>query len=228
MFLACSRHGPGTGGRFLQDSTTAPSPPPKRPLLFVTYWPFGHLQRVHLSKDVGGIPAAAARSGRDAVLLTGVADANLPPLSYRVVATGQTRRLSFSANARECLWAGPLLLQLAPSECLIYSTGPLIPFLVCALRLAGKLRPRSSPGTRFILKMDWDGSWDVIAHGPGLFRGYLNLCAVAFHEIVVENTCANGRPRSDVARLAKPPVRLRLGRRGLPSERDPDCSRPPR
>ena len=163
---------------------------PSDEIPFVLYWPFGHLERIHLPKDVGGIPAAAARSGRKTVLLIGTQEGNLPVLPYRVITTGESRRLSINANLREWFRVAPILFRLAPKECLIYRTSPLSPFLVSAVRLVEKLTGRRSLGTRFMLKMDWDGSWQTIARKVGPFKVYLNLCAMAFDEFIVENTCA--------------------------------------
>lgn len=157
---------------------------------FLMYWPFGTLNEVHLTKDIGALPTSFAAEGWRSTLLVGRSRINDIQWPVSVLETGIQSRGRIRDNIVEFLSASRAVWSSDPQLCLIYARSPVIPLVIVGYKLCSLLTRRRTSPSQFILKMDWDGEWNHSRVLEALFPLFTILSWILFDAIIVETVCA--------------------------------------
>lgn len=187
---------------------------------FVLYWPMNVLHIVHLKKDVE-LAMSFSRLGYKSIVIVGKVGfkhqnpANgLQTILPQVLQTGYIRdgtKFNVKMYPFEILRSTFLLTTFSPELVLVihaWVIAPLVIFNYKATSFLHRILRKRRPQTKFVLKMDSDGT--VFAHGPHKYFWRLVLMAnlTVFDFVVIETTCGAEHVRRLFPHLAKRKLRI--------------------
>ena len=154
----------------------------------VFYIPFFVFKEIHMKKDPLLIPLELYKLGFSVYVIVADMSDQVAALPFNVYLTKNSRHLHISSNVREFWKVLNLLLEIKPQFAICYNTSFANPFVVLAFRLLRRFYFKGSK-TRFILKMDSDGTFKDRVFLAEIQKAVTLLNSCFFDEIIIESSC---------------------------------------